>query len=69
MPTIKPNKSEEIIGKIFGNSETVYGLKEFEGINVYEELYIFEDSPHQPSPVHGVGDGSLGCFFSYLAHG
>ena len=47
MPTIKPNKSEEIIGKIFGNSETVYGLKEFEGINVYEELYIFEDSPHR----------------------
>lgn len=42
MPTIKPNKSEEIIGKIFKDQETVYGLKEFEGINIYNELYISE---------------------------
>lgn len=43
MPTVKPNKSEEIIGEIFKNEETVYGLKEFEGIHVEQALYIHED--------------------------
>jgi len=28
MPTIKPNKAEDVIGKIFKNEEAVYGLKE-----------------------------------------
>jgi len=47
MPTIKPNKSEEIIGEIFKDQETVYGLKEFEGINIYEVLYISEQEPRR----------------------
>lgn len=47
MPTIKPNKSEEIIGKIFKDQEMRYGLKEFDGIDIYETLYIFEDEPHR----------------------
>lgn len=42
MPTVKPNKSEEIIGEIFKDQETVYGLKEFDGINIYDVLYISE---------------------------
>lgn len=42
MPTIKPNRSEEIMGEIFKDQETVYGLKEFEGINIYDVLYISE---------------------------
>lgn len=42
MPTVKPNKSEEIIGEIFKDQETVYGLKEFEGIDIYDVLYISE---------------------------
>lgn len=42
MPTIKPNKSEEIIGEIFKNQETVYGLREFDEVNVYDTLYISE---------------------------
>ncbi len=45
MPTIKPNKSEEIIGEIFKDQEAVYGLKEFEGINIYDVLYISEQEP------------------------
>ncbi len=42
MPTIKPNKSEEIIGEIFKDQETVYGLKEFDEVNIYDALYISE---------------------------
>ncbi len=42
MPTIKPNRSEEIMGEIFKDQETVYGLKEFEGIDIYDSLYISE---------------------------
>lgn len=47
MPTIKPNKSEEIIGEVFKDQEMVYGLKEFEGINIYDVLYITEQEPHR----------------------
>lgn len=47
MPTIKPNRSEEIIGKIFKDAETVYGLKEFDGLPIYDILYISEDEPHR----------------------
>lgn len=43
MPTVKINKSEEIIGEIFKDSETVYSLKEFENINVYDVLHITEE--------------------------
>ncbi len=43
MPTKKPNKSEEIIGKIFKNSELAYGLREFEGIDIFSVLEIIEE--------------------------
>ena len=43
MPTKKPNKTEEIIGKIFKNVDTVYGLKEFEGIDIFRVLEITEE--------------------------
>ncbi|MCL5435189.1 MAG: type I restriction enzyme HsdR N-terminal domain-containing protein, partial [Patescibacteria group bacterium] len=42
MPTIKQNKAFEIIEKIFGE-ETIYGLKEFEGIEFDDVLYISEE--------------------------
>ncbi|MBU3979669.1 N-6 DNA methylase [Patescibacteria group bacterium] len=42
MPTIKPNKSEQIIGEIFKDQETVYGLREFDEVNIYDALYISE---------------------------
>lgn len=47
MPTIKPNKSEEIIGKIFKKQEANYGLREFEDFNLFEALYISEQEPHR----------------------
>ncbi len=47
MPTIKPNKSEEILGKIFKEPSTVYGLKEFDGLNIPEILTITEEEPHR----------------------
>lgn len=47
MPTVKPNKSEEIIGEIFKDQEAAYGLKEFEGISIYDVLYISEQEPHR----------------------
>jgi len=47
MPTIKPNKSKEIIGKIFKSQEGVYGLREFEDVNIYNLLYISEQEPHR----------------------
>ncbi len=43
MPTKKPNRAEEIIPKIFKDSETVFGLKEFDGIDIYNVLEITED--------------------------
>jgi len=47
MPTIKPNKSNEIIAKIFNSPELNYGLKEFEKLNFEDILYISEDEPHR----------------------
>ena len=43
MPTKKPNRAEEIIPKIFRDSETVFGLNEFQGIEINEVLEITED--------------------------
>ena len=45
MPTKKPNKAGEIIGKIFRDNETLYGLKEFEGFDFERVLDITEDEP------------------------
>src|SRR3989344_9669372 len=42
MPTKKPNKTEEVIGKIFKSGETAYGLKEFEGLDIFNILEITE---------------------------
>src|SRR3989344_2594813 len=47
MPTIKPNKTEEIIGKIFKDAELLYGLKEFEGAIFNAALTITEDEPNR----------------------
>lgn len=47
MPTLKPNKSEEIIGKIFKNEDFTFGLKEFEEIDIYKVLYITENQPNR----------------------
>lgn len=47
MPTVKPNKSEEVIGEIFKNQETVFGLREFDGIDIYDVLHITEDEPNR----------------------
>lgn len=58
MPTVKPNKAEEVIGKIFKNEEAVYGLKEFEDIPIYEVLYIAENEPHRFS-IKDLKDGSF----------
>jgi len=45
MPTKKINKAKEIIGKIFKDSDLMYGLKEFEDIKIEEVLEITEDEP------------------------
>lgn len=45
MPTKKQNKAEEIIGRIFKNTETLYGLKEFENVDFGSILEITEDEP------------------------
>lgn len=43
MPTKKPNKASEIISKIFRNTDTIFGLKEFEEFgDLSELLYITE---------------------------
>lgn len=47
MPTIKLNKAEEIIGEIFKDHEMAFGLKEFEGIDIYKTLYISEEEPNR----------------------
>src|SRR3989338_9436089 len=44
MPTKKPNKAEEIIGKIFKDAEALYGLKEFEHVDFGAALEITEDA-------------------------
>src|SRR3989344_2211020 len=43
MPTKKQNKSEEIIGRIFKDSELAYGLREFEGVDIFSVLEITEE--------------------------
>lgn len=45
MPTKKQNKAEQIVGKIFRDTETLYGLKEFEGFDFREALEITEEEP------------------------
>lgn len=47
MPTIKPNKSEIILGKIFKNTSAIYGLKEFESFDLTRILIITEEEPHK----------------------
>src|SRR3990167_9005162 len=42
MPTKKPNKTKEVIAKIFKNPIMLYGLKEFEGTDFEKALYIIE---------------------------
>ncbi len=42
MPTIKPNKAEEIIGEIFRDQKMIFGLKEFDGIDFAQAVYISE---------------------------
>ncbi|OHA91753.1 MAG: hypothetical protein A2665_00785 [Candidatus Zambryskibacteria bacterium RIFCSPHIGHO2_01_FULL_46_30] len=43
MPTKKPNRAEEVIGKIFRDTEIAFGLKEFEGVDIYKVLEITEE--------------------------
>ncbi len=43
MPTVKPNEIERIVDAVFGDAGTVYGLKEFEGINYKSALYAWEE--------------------------
>lgn len=43
MVTKKPNRAENVIGKIFHESETNFGLKEFEGIEIADVLYVTEE--------------------------
>jgi len=43
MPTVKPNKTNKIVDKIFRDPGIVYGLKEFENINLGKALYISEE--------------------------
>lgn len=45
MPTLKPNKSEEVINKVFRSEDVVYGLKEFTGLSIPEVLNITEQEP------------------------
>lgn len=43
MPTVKPNQTKDVIHKVFGSPNTVYGLKEFERIDLSSVLDIRED--------------------------
>ena len=42
MPTKKPNKTEKVIGKIFKDGELAFGLREFDGIDIFKVLDIIE---------------------------
>ena len=42
MPTIKPNKIEEVISKIFKSLDSSYGLREFGDNPISEILYANE---------------------------
>lgn len=43
MPTIKPNRANEIVDVVFGDVSIAYGLKEFEGVDISEVLDIREE--------------------------
>lgn len=43
MPTLKPNQTHKVIKEIFGDPGTVYGLTEFEELDIDQVLYITED--------------------------
>ena len=43
MPTKKPNQVIKIIEKIFKDPGIIYGLKEFESIDIEKVLYISEE--------------------------
>ena len=43
MPTIKPNRTKEVIDKVFGDTTVAYGLKEFESIDLVQALDIIEE--------------------------
>lgn len=45
MATKKRNRVEEVIGEIFKDPEAAFGLKEFEGIEIYRVLEITEVEP------------------------
>ena len=47
MPTKKLSKTKEIIDRIFRDSETAYGLKEFENIDLEEVLKITEEEKNR----------------------
>lgn len=47
MATKKLNRAEEIIGKIFRDTEMAFGLKEFEGIDIYDVLEITEEEKNR----------------------
>jgi len=42
MPTKKPNRTNEILDKIFKDAEMKYSLQEFQDIQIEKVLYIFE---------------------------
>lgn len=58
MPTIKPNKIEEIVSKIFKSLDSSYGLKEFDNTPISEILYANE----QEKDRYYVKDLKTGSF-------
>lgn len=42
MPTKKPNKTKDALSLVFRDPDTIFGLKEFDGIDFEEALYISE---------------------------
>ncbi|OGV97570.1 hypothetical protein A2W24_06010 [Microgenomates group bacterium RBG_16_45_19] len=44
MPTVKPNQASEVISQIFRDPDIIYGLREFEGIDLASALYITADT-------------------------
>ncbi len=47
MPTKKPNKTEEIISKVFKDPEMTFGLKEFESVELNKVLEITEQEKNR----------------------
>jgi type I restriction enzyme M protein len=43
MPTQKINKTKEVVDKIFKDNQTIFGLKEFEEVNLEEVLTVTEE--------------------------